>query len=72
MPRESFSSLIDQVTDILRQSMIEGRWRETLPGRARLAKELGCSQPTVEEAMQRLIREGLLIREYVGRGSGTG
>ena len=44
-----FSSLTDQVTDLLRQGMAEGRWRETLPGRDQLAEELGCSHWTVEE-----------------------
>lgn len=46
--------------------MIEGRWRGTLPGRDRLAVELGCSHWTVEEAMQRLAKEGMLVSQ--GRG----
>ncbi len=61
-----FSSLTDQVTAVLRQGIFEGRWRTTLPGRDRLAGELGCSHWTVEEAMQRLAREGLLVSQ--GRG----
>lgn len=47
--------------------MTEGRWDGTLPGRDRLAKELGCSSGTVEEAMQRLSREGLLVSQGSGR-----
>jgi len=47
--------------------MILGRWRDTLPGRDRLAEELGCSNSTVEEAMQRLSREGLLVSQGAGK-----
>ena len=67
MATKAFSSLTDQVTDRLRQGMVEGRWRETLPGRDRLAAELGCSHWTVEEAMQRLAKEGLLVTQGAGR-----
>jgi hypothetical protein len=62
-----FVSLTDQVTEQLREGMIEGRWQGTLPGRDRLAADLGCSHWTVEEAMQRLAREGLLVSQGVGR-----
>lgn len=47
--------------------MIEGRWQGTLPGRDRLAADLGCSHWTVEEAMQRLVKEGLLVSQGAGR-----
>lgn len=47
--------------------MIGGRWRETLPGRDRLAEELGCSHWAVEKAMRRLAREGLLESQGAGR-----
>ncbi len=67
MPKKSFSSLPDQVTDLLRQGMTEGRWHGTLPGRDRLARELGCSHGTMEEAMQKLSREGLLVSQGTGR-----
>ena len=56
-----FSTFTDQVCERLRQGMIEGRWRDVLPGRKRLADELGCSPWTVEEAIRRLTREGLLV-----------
>lgn len=52
---------------MLRQGMIEGRWLGTLPGRDRLAEELGCCHWTVEEAMQRLAKEGLLVSQGAGR-----
>ena len=67
MRQKRFSSLTDQVTDQLREGMIEGRWKGTLPGRDRLAADLGCSHWTVEEAMQRLAKEGLLVSQGAGR-----
>lgn len=67
MPVKAFSSLTDQVTDLLRKGMAEGRWRETLPGRNQLADELGCSHWTVEAAMRRLAKEGLLVSQGPGR-----
>lgn len=57
----------DQITEQLRVGMLDGRWRNYLPGRDRLAKELGCSHWTVEEAMQRLARLGMLKSEGVGK-----
>ena len=67
MKRKVFSSLTDQVTDLLRQGMATGRWKGTLPGRDRLAAELGCSHWAIEEAMQLLAREGLLISQGSGK-----
>ena len=67
MSAEAFFSLTDQVTERLRQGMTEGRWRETLPGRDRLAAQLGCSHWTVEEAMRRLAKEGWLVSQGAGR-----
>lgn len=60
-------SLADQVADQVRKGMIEGRWRETLPGRDSLAAELGCSHGTVERVLRRLCREGLLVSQGPGR-----
>lgn len=57
----------DQITELLRVGMMEERWRNFLPGRDRLAKELGCSHWTVEEAMQRLTKLGMLKSDGVGR-----
>lgn len=52
---------------MLRQGMVDGRWRGTLPGRQRLADELGCSHGTVESALQQLAREGWLVPQGQGR-----
>jgi DNA-binding LacI/PurR family transcriptional regulator len=65
--KKALSSLTDQVTELLYQGMLEGRWRGTLPGRDQLAVDFGCSHWTVEQAMQRLSRQGLLISEGTGR-----
>lgn len=67
MSKKALSSLTDQVSEQLYQGMLEGRWRGTLPGRDRLAAELGCSHWTVEEAMQRLTKQGLLVPQGAGR-----
>ncbi|BCX49074.1 hypothetical protein HAHE_29820 [Haloferula helveola] len=67
MSGKGFSSVTDQVSDRLRESLLEGHWRGKLPGRKRLAEELGCSQWTVEEATRRLLKEGLLVAEGAGR-----
>lgn len=65
MPKISF--LTEQVTDLLRRGILEGRWRETLPGRYPLAEELGCSHWTVDKAVEALVKEGLLIPQGSGR-----
>jgi DNA-binding LacI/PurR family transcriptional regulator len=63
----SLSSRVDQVVEILRQGMLRRRWRETLPGRDRLAGQLGCSHATVELAMRRLVRDGWLVSQGAGK-----
>ena len=67
MPKKRLASMTEQVTDLLRQGMVEGRWHEVLPGRDRLATELGCSHWTVEQALRQLAREGLLVSEGPGK-----
>jgi len=47
--------------------MFSGRWRDALPGRDLLAAELGVSHTTMEAAMRRLAREGLLVSQGAGR-----
>lgn len=67
MSGKAFSSLADQVTDLMRLGMVQGRWGEILPGRHQLAEELGCSHWTVEVAIRRLTKEGLLVSQGPGR-----
>ena len=66
MSDKSFSTFTDQVTKRLRDGMAEGRWQTTLPGRDKLAEEMGCSAWTVEEAMRRLTKEGVLVSQGPG------
>lgn len=67
MAREQLVSRVDQVVALLRQGIIEGRWRGTLPGRQRLANQLGCSQGTVETALRQLAQKGWLVSQGRGR-----
>jgi biotin operon repressor len=67
MQPRNYSTLTDHVTEQIRRGMVEGLWRETLPGRDRLAEELGCSHSTVEEALQRLAKKGFLVSQGPGR-----
>ena len=67
MIERKFHSLAEQVTEVLKEGMLSGRWRGTLPGRNRLAAELGVSHKTVESAMRRLATQGLLVSEGGGK-----
>jgi len=67
MPERSFQSLADQVTKALKEGMLSGRWRDTLPGRNRLAADLGVSHKTVETVMRRLAEEGWLVSQGSGQ-----
>jgi DNA-binding LacI/PurR family transcriptional regulator len=60
-------SVTEQVVDHLRTSLHEGRWRVSLPGRDRLAAELGVNAKTVEAALRQLEREGVLKNPGKGR-----
>ena len=67
MIERTFQSLSDQVTEVLKQGILSGRWQGMLPGRNRLAGELGVSHKTVETAMRRLAKEGWLISQGSGK-----
>jgi DNA-binding LacI/PurR family transcriptional regulator/biotin operon repressor len=67
MSHSSFSTMTDQVADLLREGMLSGRWQDTLPGRDQLAVELGVSHTTMEAAMRRLTKEGLLVSQGTGK-----
>ncbi|KNX36395.1 FadR/GntR family transcriptional regulator [Luteipulveratus halotolerans] len=64
------SSLIDQVTDLLRAEIADGRWAvgERIPVEAELVRLTGVGRNTVREAVQSLVHAGLLERR---QGSGT-
>jgi len=68
MPRiSSLSNVTDQVVEILREGMLTGRWQDTLPGRDQLAAELGVSHTTMEAAMRRLAKDGMLVSQGAGK-----
>lgn len=57
-----------QLANFLRSQLAEGRWVGRMPGVIRLADELGVARNTVEGALKRLEREGVLIPQGRGRG----
>ncbi len=67
MPDHGFSSITEQVARVLREGLRQGRWRGTVPGRIRLAAELGVNHKTVQAALRLLEQEGLLAPQGNGR-----
>jgi DNA-binding LacI/PurR family transcriptional regulator len=67
---KSFNTVTEQVAQALRDGVREGRWQDTMPGRNRLAVELGVNHKTVKSALAILEREGLLEARGPGRGRG--
>lgn len=60
-------SVAGQVAAFLREEVIRGKWPRFLPGRDRLAEELGVNAKTVESALRQLETEGLLLASEKGR-----
>ena len=61
-------STATQLSEYLRGELIEGRWKNQMPGVMRLANELGVARKTVEAALRKLERQGLLRGQGPGRG----
>ncbi|PXA03438.1 hypothetical protein DDZ13_12145 [Coraliomargarita sinensis] len=57
----------EQVAAHLRNELQRGRWVGSMPGRDRLARELGVDGSTIERALGQLERDGLLESQGVGR-----
>lgn len=53
-------TLVEQVTRILRQDVLDGRWTRGMPGEHRLSDELQVSRSTLRVALDVLRREGLV------------
>lgn len=71
LQRDSSVPLYLQLTNILRQRITEGDWRQTgfqLPTEPELCQEFDVARGTVRQALSRLEQEGFLRRE---RGRGT-
>lgn len=60
-------SVTDQVAAHLREELGRQRWTGIMPGRDKLARELGVHGSTVERALQLLENEGLLERAGPGK-----
>jgi LacI family transcriptional regulator len=56
-------TLVDEVTDILRTGLREGRWKGFLPGERLLSSELRVSRPTVRNAVELLVAEGWVTNQ---------
>ena len=67
MTSATFLSITDQVAEYLRAEILRGRWSGSLPGKHRLAAELGINNKTVEAALRQLEHKGLLIPRGAGR-----
>jgi DNA-binding LacI/PurR family transcriptional regulator len=59
-------TLVDQAAEYLRQGIMSGKWRTSMPSEGELCRELGVSRGTLRSAMSQLFREGLL--QSGGRG----
>lgn len=64
---DSFYSVTEQVARTLRDGLRTSRWKHTIPGRNRLATELGVNHKTVQAALNQLERQGLLESQGPGR-----
>jgi DNA-binding LacI/PurR family transcriptional regulator len=67
---KGFNSVTEQVAQVLKEGLGQGRWHGTMPGRNRLAAELGVNHKTVKSALAILEREGLLEARGPGRERG--
>ncbi len=67
MPKRRFITISEQVAAQLRQELGRGRWTTLMPGRHKLAGELGVSDQTAESALARLEREGILKSQGPGK-----
>lgn len=63
----SFNTITEQVAQALRDGLRQGRWQGTIPGRNRLATELGVNHKTVKAALAILENEGQLESRGPGR-----
>lgn len=67
MKTATFLTITDQVAAHLRAEILRGRWGDSIPGKHRLAAELGVNNKTVEAALRQLEQTGLLIPQGAGR-----
>ena len=63
MPLLHVQSAVQQVAAHLREEMLVGRWKNTLPGVDALSEELGVSRKTADAGMRLLEKEGWLVSQ---------
>ena len=63
MRQIQIKTAVEQISDTIKDSIISGELKGTIPGAARLAKTLGVNHKTVESALRNLESEGLLINK---------
>lgn len=51
----------EQVAAHMRDGIRQGRWKGAMPGRDRLAAELGVSPWSIQHGVEALEKEGLLV-----------
>lgn len=61
------STITEQVAAHLREDIRRGRWKESMPGKERLSRELEVSPRTVQRALKALEDEGTLEAQGGGR-----
>jgi DNA-binding LacI/PurR family transcriptional regulator len=61
------STVTEQAAAHLREELRKGRWTGLMPGRRTLARELGVSHNTVQEALNLLEGENILLPQGIGR-----
>lgn len=65
---KAFRSLAEQVAQEILNGLLEARWKNRMPGRNSLARELGVNHKTCEAALRMLETEGVLVSEGPGLG----
>jgi hypothetical protein len=63
----AYRNAAEQVADYLRAEVLQGKWSASIPGRNRLAAEIGVNAKTIESALRQLESEGLLTNPGKGR-----
>ena len=62
-------SLVDRTTEVIRGGLLDGRWKNRMPGQRKLADELGVSRKTLSAAVARLAADGVIRRSGLRKAS---
>ena len=61
------NSAAEQVAIHLKEELMRGHWSGTMPGRDRLARELGVDGSTIERALGHLEEQGVIRSQGAGK-----